>query len=172
MQGLSRYQTEREIMNKIARNTVVTLAYTVADADGNVVDEGREPLVYLHGGYNAIFLPVEAALHGKAVGDSIAVKLQPADAFGEYDPDLVNIVPVEELPQPLSVGMQIEGTPEGGGDEDLFFATVTDIADGKAVVDANHPLAGIPLVFAGTVQEIRPATAEEIAAVQEKETAA
>jgi FKBP-type peptidyl-prolyl cis-trans isomerase SlyD len=153
-------------MNKVTRNTVVTLAYTVVDADGNMIDEGREPLSYLHGGYNAIFLPVEAALHGKAVGDSIAVKLQPADAFGEYDPDLVNIVPMEELPQPLTVGMQIEGTPEGGGDEERFFATVTDIAEGKAILDGNHPLAGISLVFAGTVQDVRPATPEEIAAAQ------
>jgi len=129
-----------------------------------MIDEGREPLSYLHGGYNSIFLPVEAALHGKTTGDSVTVKLQPADAFGEYDPGLVHIVPVDELPQPLSVGMQIEGSPEDGGEEDRFFATVTDIADNKAVLDANHPLAGISLIFAGTVQEIRPATAEEIAA--------
>lgn len=153
-------------MNKIKRNSVVTLAYTLVDGEGNMLDEGREPLEYLHGGYNSIFVPVEAALHGKAVGDSIAVKLQPADAFGDYDPELLNIVPVDELPQPLTVGMQIEGTPEGGGEEDLFFVTVTDIADGKAVLDANHPLAGISLVFAATVQDVRPATAEEIAAAQ------
>lgn len=151
-------------MNKITRNTVVTLAYTLVDVDGNMVDEGREPLSYLHGGYNSIFLPVEVALHGKALGDSVAVKLQPADAFGEYDPELVHIVPVDQLPQPLTVGMQIEGTPEGGGDEARVFETVTDIAEGIAVLDGNHPLAGIAMVFAGTVQEVRPATAEEIGA--------
>ena len=156
-------------MNKITRNTVVTLAHTVVDADGNMIDEGREPLSYLHGGYNSIFLPVEVALNGKALGDSIAVKLQPADAFGEYDPDLLSIVPVEDLPQPLTAGMQIEGTPEGGRDQEPVFSTVTDIADGKAVLDGNHPLAGIALVFACTVLEIRPATAEEIAAAQGNE---
>jgi len=157
-------------MNKITRNTVVTLAYTLVDVDGNMIDEGREPLSYLHGGYHSIFLPVEVALHGKSIGDSVAVKLQPADAFGEYDPELMNIVPVDELPQPLAVGMQIEGRPEGGGDEEGVFVTVTDIADGKAVLDGNHPLAGIALVFAGTVQDIRPATAEEIAAAEGKES--
>lgn len=156
-------------MIKIDRNTVVTVAYSATDADGNPIDEGKEPLSYLHGGYNTIFMPVEAALHGKKVGDSITVKLQPADAFGEYDPELVNIVSVDELPQPLTVGMQIEGNPVDGGDEDSFFATVTDIADGRAVLDANHPLAGMSLVFNCTVQEIRPATAEEIAAVQGKD---
>lgn len=155
-------------MNTITRNTVVTLAYTLVDVDGNVVDDGREPLSYLHGGYDAIFLPVEVALHGKALGDSVAVKLQPADAFGEYDPDLVTIVPVAELPQPLAVGMQIEGTPEEVGGEGRVFATVTDIADGVAVLDGNHPLAGVALIFAGTVQDIRPATAEEIRAAEGK----
>lgn len=145
---------------------MVTLAYTLVDVDGNMIDDGTEPLSYLHGGYNSIFMPVEAALHGKAVGDSVAVKLQPADAFGEYDPELVHIVAVDELPQPLAVGMQIEGTPADSADEERIFVTVTDIADGKAVLDGNHPLAGIALVFAGTVQDVRPATAEEIAVAQ------
>jgi FKBP-type peptidyl-prolyl cis-trans isomerase SlyD len=149
-------------MNRIDRNRVVTLAYSATDAEGNTIDEGREPLVYLHGGYNAIFLPIEVALHGKMVGDTVTVKLQPADAFGEYDPELISIVPVDQLPQPLTVGMQIEGSPEGGSDEERFFATVTDIADGTAVLDANHPLAGMALVFHCIVQDIRPATAGEI----------
>lgn len=154
----------------VARDTVVTLAYTLADVDGNVIDDGREPLSYLHGGYDEIFLPVEAALHGKSLGDSVAVKLQPADAFGEYDSELVSIVPLAELPQPLTVGMQVEGAApgeEGGG----VFATVTDIADGVAVLDANHPLAGVALIFAATVQDIRPATAEEIGAARGKKGA-
>lgn len=156
-------------MDKISRNSVVTITYTVVDPDGNMLDNGSEPLSYLHGGYNSIFLPVEAALHGKAIGDSVAVKLQPADAFGEYDPELVDIVPVDELPEPLCVGMQIEGSPEDGADEDRFFVTVTDIADGKAVLDGNHPLAGSSLLFACTVQEIRQATSAEINAVRNKE---
>jgi FKBP-type peptidyl-prolyl cis-trans isomerase SlyD len=151
-------------MNKISRNTVVTLAYSVIDVDGNTIDEGLEPLSYVHGGYDSIFLPVEVALHGKSVGDAVTVKLQPADAFGEYAPELVNLVAVSELPQPLTIGMQIEGTPEDCRDEDRMFVTVTDIADGMAVLDGNHPLAGIALIFEATVQDIRPATPEEIIA--------
>lgn len=153
-------------MTKIDRNRIVTLAYSAVDADGNTIDDGKEPLIYLHGGYNTIFLPIEVALHGKSVGDSVTVKLQPADAFGEYDPELISIVPVDELPQPLTVGMQIEGSPADGGYEDRFFVTVTDIADGKAVLDANHPLAGVSMVFNCIVQDVRPATTEEIAAVR------
>jgi FKBP-type peptidyl-prolyl cis-trans isomerase SlyD len=151
-------------LSTIGRDTLVTLAYTLVDVDGTMVDDGHEPLSYVHGGYNAIFVPVEAALHGKSVGDSVAVKLQPADAFGEYDPELVTLVPLAQLPQPLTVGMQIEGTPEGEGE--TVFATVTDIADGMAVLDGNHPLAGIALVFACTVQSVRPASSAEIAAAR------
>jgi FKBP-type peptidyl-prolyl cis-trans isomerase SlyD len=151
-------------MKIITKNSVVTLEYRATDIDGNPIDEGKEPLVYLHGGYEGIFPTIEAALEGKSVGDSATIKMQPAEAFGEYDPELVNIVPLEDLPQPLTIGMQVEGTPEDAGPEDHWFATVTDIADGKAVLDGNHPLAGMSLIFTCTVREIRPATAEEIAA--------
>ncbi len=149
-------------MNTITRNSVVTLEYTAADSDGNLIDEGKAPLSYLHGGYDEIFLPVEAALEGKTIGDSVTVKLQPAVAFGEYAPELVHIVPVEELPQPLTIGMQIEGNTDDGGEGYSFFSTVTDIADGKAVLDGNHPLAGVSLIFHCTVLEVRRATAAEI----------
>ena len=152
-------------MDSITGNAVVTLAYTVTDTDGNQVYDGnQDPLNYLHGGYGGIFLPVEAALAGKAVGDSATVKLQPSEAFGEYDPELVDMVSVEVLPQPLAIGMQLEGTSDESGDGPTY-ATVTDIADGKAVLDCNHPLAGMALIFNCTVLEIREASAEEIAAV-------
>jgi len=153
-------------MDTITSNTVVTLGYSVADTDGNRLDDDQGPLEYLHGGYGGIFLPVEAALEGKAVGDSATVKLQPSEAFGEYDPELVDMVPVELLPQPLTVGMQLEGTASDGSEGAPAYATVTDIADGKAVLDANHPLAGMALVFNCTVLEIREASEEEIATVQ------
>jgi FKBP-type peptidyl-prolyl cis-trans isomerase SlyD len=156
-------------MNSITRNSVVTLGYSLSDTDGNLIDEVKEPLLYLHGGYLGIFPAVEAALEGKSVGDSVTVKLQPEEAFGEYDPELVDVVPVEDLPQPLTVGMHLEGTAgEAGedGEDAVAYATVTDIADGKAVLDANHPLAGMALVFSCTVQGVRQATEQEIAALE------
>ena len=83
---------------QVARNTVITLDYHVTDPDGEVVDEGRDPLVYLHGGYEDIFPKIEEALQGKAVGESVQVKLQPDEAFGEYDPELVQIEPRKDFP--------------------------------------------------------------------------
>jgi len=146
---------------EIVKNTVVSLNYTVHDPDGNLVDDGANPLVYLHGGYDAVFPKLEEELHGKSVGDKLVVKLQPDDAFGEYDESLVMIEPADLFPDNIEIGMAFERVGEDG-EEDMLFR-VTDIADGKVVVDGNHPLAGTALVFDITVAEVRPATAEELA---------
>lgn len=145
----------------IARNTVVTLKYNVRDVDGTSIDEGAAPMVYLHGGYGGIFDRIEEELQGKAVGDALEVKLEPDDAFGEYDAELVVIEPRQLFPDNIEVGMQFERGSEDGESDDALF-TITDIADDKVVVDGNHPLAGIALVFACTVTAVRAATTEEI----------
>ena len=146
----------------VAKNTVVTLDYHVTDPDGEVVDEGREPLVYLHGGYDDIFPRIEEELQGKKVGESINVKLQPDEAFGDYDADMVQIEPRKDFPKELQIGMQFEGGPDGADDEEFVIYRVTDIADDKVVLDGNHPLAGMALVFTCTVTAIRPASEEEV----------
>jgi FKBP-type peptidyl-prolyl cis-trans isomerase SlyD len=147
---------------EIARNSVVTLEYHVTDPEGEVVDEGREPIIYLHGGYDDIFPKIEEALQGKTVGESVQVKLQPDEAFGEYDSSLVQIEPRQDFPKELQVGMQFEGGPEDGEDDDFVIYRVTDIAGDKVVLDGNHPLAGMALVFTCTVSGVRPASAEEV----------
>ncbi|MDR1848874.1 MAG: peptidylprolyl isomerase [Zoogloeaceae bacterium] len=148
---------------KVLKDMVVTLDYNVADTDGELVDEGREALVYLHGGYDDIFPRIEEALHEKQIGETVSVRLQPDEAFGEYDPELVQIEPRAGFPRELEVGMTLEGAPEGSHEEDFILYRVTDIADGKVVLDGNHPLAGNVLVFTCTVTAVRPASAEEIA---------
>ncbi|WP_417070675.1 FKBP-type peptidyl-prolyl cis-trans isomerase [Niveibacterium terrae] len=146
---------------EIVKNTVVTLNYTVRDPDGNVIDDGANPLVYLHGGYDAIFPLLEEALHGKDVGEKLTVKLQPEDAFGDYDEKLVMIEPADLFPDNIEIGMAFERVGEEEGEEDMLFR-VTDIAEGKVVVDGNHPLAGTALVFDVEVAEVRQASAEEL----------
>ncbi len=148
---------------EVAKNMVVTLDYSVADPDGEIVDAGQEPLVYLHGGYDDIFPMIEERLQGKKIGESITVKMQPDDAFGEYDADLIQIEPRQGFPKELEVGMQFEGLPDGGDEEDVLIYRVTEIADDKVVLDGNHPLAGMALVFTCTVTSVRPASQEEIA---------
>ena len=148
---------------QVVKNSVVTLDYNVTDPDGELVDAGQEPLVYLHGGYDDIFPLIEEAVHGKKVGESVVVKMQPDDAFGEYDAELVQVESRKGFPKELEVGMQFEGLPEGGDEEDAVIYRVTEIADDKVVLDGNHPLAGMALVFTCTVTAVRPASAEEIA---------
>jgi FKBP-type peptidyl-prolyl cis-trans isomerase SlyD len=152
------------IIMKIAKNTVVTVNYKLSDAQGNLIEESREPMVYLHGGYENTLPKIEEALEGKDVGFETTIQVEPDDAFGEYDADLVKIEPRNRLPAQLEVGMQFEGTPDGGGDDEapLIF-TVTDIADDKVVLDGNHPLAGMALRFSLNVADVRDATDEEIA---------
>lgn len=148
---------------QVIKNTVITLDYNVTDPDGELVDAGKEPLVYLHGGYDDIFPMIEEALQGKKVGETVVVKMQPDDAFGEYDADLIQIESRKDFPKELQVGMQFEGLPEGGDDDEALIYRVTEIADDRVVLDGNHPLAGMALVFTCTVTAVRPASAEEIA---------
>ena len=149
---------------KIGKNTVVTVLYTLSDAQGNVIEEGSEPMIYLHGGYENTLPKIEEALEGKQVGYKAEIQLEPDDAFGEYDADLVKVEPRSRLPSPIEVGMQFEGMPDQDEeDDDGMIFTVTDIADDKVVLDGNHPLAGMALRFSLDVTEVRAATAEEIA---------
>ena len=146
---------------QITKDTVVTLEYRVTDSDGGLVDDGKHPLTYLHGGYGGIFDRIEVELQGKDVGDKLEVKLQPEEAFGDYDESLIAIEPRDLFPDNIEVGMQFERGSEDEEDDGLLY-TITDIADDKVVVDGNHPLAGQSLVFSCTVTEVRQASAEEL----------
>lgn len=145
---------------QVAMNTVVSMTYQLFNANGDVLEESKEPVAYLHGGYDNIFPKVEEAMHGKNVGDSVEVSLDPDDAFGEYDENLVQIEPASAFPtKDLKVGMQFEGEDETG---DVILYTVTEIADDKVVVDGNHPWAGERLLFKATITAVRSAQQEEI----------
>lgn len=151
---------------KIAKNTVVSVQYKLFDAQGNLLEQSDEPMVYLHGGYDGTFPKIEEQLEGHEVGFETQLKLEPEDAFGDYDAELIKIEPRQRFPEPLEIGMQFEGIPEQENDEDdddePLIYTVTDIAEDKVVLDGNHPLAGVALCFWLKVSEVRTATAEEI----------
>jgi FKBP-type peptidyl-prolyl cis-trans isomerase SlyD len=146
---------------KIAQNTVVTVRYKLSDAQDNLIEESHEPMIYLHGGYENTLPKIEEALDGKEAGYETVIQVEPGDGFGEYDAALVKIEARSNLPTPLEIGMQFEGTPDDNEEETTVF-TVTDIADDKVVLDGNHPLAGMALRFALFVKDVRAATEEEI----------
>lgn len=146
---------------QVTKNTVVALTYELLDADGQLIESSEMPIEYLHGGYDGIFPLVEQALSGKTIGDGCRVRLEPEDAFGDYDAELVRLEPREKFPGNLEIGMRFEGRGEESGTTVVY--TVTDIAEDKVIVDGNHPLAGQTLQFACTVKAVRAATDEELA---------
>jgi FKBP-type peptidyl-prolyl cis-trans isomerase SlyD len=148
---------------QIAKDSVVTIDYTLTDGSGKVIDTskgpGKQPLAYLHGGGNLI-PGLERALEGKKAGDNLKVTISPEDAYGMRDEKLVQIVPssaFQGVPQ-LKPGMQFRSqSPQGS-----TVVTVTKVEGENVTVDANHPLAGMALSFDVDVKDIRQATKEEL----------
>jgi len=157
---------------KIEKNTIVSLRYKLTDAQNNVIEEPDSPMVYLHGGYEGTFPKIESLLDGQDIGYETTVQLEPSEAFGEYDPELLKIEPRTRFPEPLEIGMQFEGVPdadeelevadESDSDDEPLIYTVTDVADSQVVLDGNHPLAGMALRFWVQVEDVRAATEDEI----------
>lgn len=140
----------------------VTVHYRLFDAQGEALEEATRELTYLHGGFGAILPRLEEVLADKVVGESVSVYLEPEDAFGDYDVDRLVMVPFSRLPDDAEPGMVFEGVPGEAADGELY--TLTDVADGQAVLDGNHPLAGIGVRFDIEVTGVRVAGDDEIAA--------
>jgi len=145
---------------KIEKNTAVTLRYKVADTNGKLLEESREPMVYLHGGYDNIFPKVEAALEGQIPGYQTTLDLLPEDAFGLRDESLLQTIPKTQFPPGVKVGGQLQGQ---GADGHAQVFTVMKIKGDTVILDGNHPLAGKALRFSVTVADVRAATEEELA---------
>ena len=146
----------------IGDNLVVSMHYRLTDADGELLDssEGAEPLAYLHGAGN-IIPGLENALAGRAEGDSLQVQVEPADAYGEVHPELVQVVDREAFQgvDRVDVGMAFEAQGPDGRSRRIV---VTAVEGDQVTVDGNHPLAGRQLNFDVQVTGVREATAEEI----------
>lgn len=137
----------------IGPDTVVSLHVEMHDAQGTLLDAPKEPYTYLHGGYGGMLESLERALEGMLPGADVRLQLEPEQAFGEYDAGLVRLSPVARYGEGLEIGMEIE--------EDGKIYRVTEMAGGQAVLDANHPLAGLALRFFMKVLSVRKASPEE-----------
>jgi FKBP-type peptidyl-prolyl cis-trans isomerase SlyD len=144
---------------KIEKDTVVTLRYKVAEANGKLIEESREPMVYLHGGYDNTLPKIEAALDGHEPGYEAMLQLKPEDAFGVRDESLLRTIPKKEFPPGVKVGGQLEGRTDAG-EPHVFH--VMKIKGDTVHLDGNHPLAGRELRFSIKVLAVRAASAEEI----------
>jgi FKBP-type peptidyl-prolyl cis-trans isomerase SlyD len=145
---------------RVSRNSVVSLEVELSDLWGNLIQRSEEPVQYLHGGYGNIFPVVETQLEGKSAGDRVETRLEPEDAFGDYDETLLRLEPRSKFPEGVEVGMRVEG--DAGAEDAGRVYTVTDIAEDKVVLDGNHPLAGMALKFSCRIAAVRPATETEI----------
>lgn len=146
----------------IAENKVVTLEFTVKNAEtGDLIEssQGSEPLVYLHG-FNNLVPGLETELVGKTVGESYDVTVSPEEGYGVRDESLVQQVPREAFQgiENIDVGMAFTAD----GPQGPVVVEVTAIEGDTITIDANHPLASIPLAFSGEIKDIRDASAEEL----------
>jgi len=147
---------------EIAKDTVVSMHYTLTDDAGKVLDssDGREPLNYLHGAGN-IIPGLEGALVGKKEGDSLKVTVPPAEGYGEVNEELIQKVDRSAFQgvEKVEVGMAFEAkNPDGSA----YAITIREINGDQITIDANHALAGVTLHFDVSVEGVREATAEEL----------
>jgi FKBP-type peptidyl-prolyl cis-trans isomerase SlyD len=150
---------------KITEQCVVALTWTLKDTLGEVLDELDEPIEFLLGGQD-LLAKIEEHLQGHEAGDKLAFQLEPEQAFGEYDENLVFLEQRVVFPAELEEGMTFDGAtlPIGAASEtpkDKIY-TVTEIYPEHVVLDGNHPLAGIALRLNLTVESVRDASEEEI----------
>ena len=145
---------------------MLSLSWTLSDAQGNLIDELSEPVDFFYGGSD--LLPkVEEALVGHEAGHEAHLHLEPEHAFGDYRSELVCFEARELFPEQLEVGMHFEGLPPGSVTRDMpadVLYAVTEIYPTHVVLDGNHPLAGIALRLHVRVRDVREATPEEIEA--------
>jgi len=148
---------------KIQKNSLVSLKMSLSDENGNLIEGNDEEIIYLHGGYGHLFVKLEEALEGKKVGDKFSVKLSASEAFGEFKEEFIVQVDLEDLEQDVEVGMELDGEVEG------VIYSIVRIEDGVALLDGNHPFAGVPMIATGEILEIEALGKEAIAKILEDE---
>jgi len=150
---------------KISDKTVVQFHYVLKDEAGEKLEssQGSDPLAYLHGANNTL-AGLEKALTGKEMGDKFSVTLQPEDAYGERQEDLVERVPSKHLQGLPSKNAKWKAGMIAVVQTEQGQRQVTVIKTGKfmVTVDINPPLAGKVLTFVIDVVDVRAATNDEV----------
>ncbi len=140
---------------------VITVDYTLKDNDGQILDESKNgEFAYLQGASN-IIPGLESALLDKKTGENISVSIEPKDGYGELEPNMVQVVPMDMFAsaEQVTVGQQFHAQGEDGHD---IMITVTKVEDDQVTIDGNHPLAGVQLNFDVKIIEVREATEQEM----------
>jgi len=152
-----------EQLKTVRKDRVISLNFTLKDEHGELLDQSQkdEPLQYLHG-VNDVIPGLEKALEGQILGEKVRVVIPPAEAYGEYEVSLVDEVSRQQFPgiDNIQPGMQFQTQLDDGA---AMVIHVTSVDGDIVVVDGNHPLAGLTLVFDVEIVDIRQASEDEIA---------
>ncbi len=145
----------------IEANQVVSIEYEVRDGD-IIVDSnvGRDPLVFMFGA-GQVIPGLENGLANMTVGEKADLLVIAEEAYGERNEEAKQEVPRDQFAGiDLEIGMTLYGQGQDGG---TVQVVVQDIGEENVIIDFNHPLAGKDLMFSVTLNNVREATAEEIA---------
>ncbi len=148
--------------NKVQDGVVVSVEYVLKLEDGEIVEEttAGDPLVYLHGANN-IIPGLEDALTGMALDERKHVVVQPEDAYGDYDPDDIEVVERSMFGADTELEVDDLVTLEDEDGEE-YEAIVADVTGNEVTLDFNHPLAGETLHFDLKIVGLREATPDEL----------
>ncbi len=152
--------TENNELILVADDLVVTMEYTLT-VDGEIVDSSEEdgPIQFLQG-YGNIIPGLESHLGGLAVGENLQVTVAAKDAYGEFDPEQIVDIPLDEFPEEICLepGVELEMKDQ---DDNMLFAKVISVGKSRAKLDFNHPLAGRDLTFDVKIVSLRHPSVEE-----------
>ena len=95
---------------EITPQCVVALTWTLKDTLGEVLDVLDDPVEFLVGGGD-LLAKIEEALQGHGPGAKLDLHLEPEEAFGDYNDQLVFLEPRSLFPAELEEGMTFEGLP-------------------------------------------------------------
>jgi FKBP-type peptidyl-prolyl cis-trans isomerase SlyD len=150
---------------EISEQCVVGLTWTLKDTLGEVLDVLDDPVEFLVGG-DDLFDAIEAALLGHGPGARVLLQLEPEQAFGDFNDQLLFLEPRALFPEGTEEGMTFDGAAlPAGVNPDIpknAIYTVSEVYPEHLVLDGNHPLAGIAIRLDMTVKSVREATEEEI----------
>lgn len=146
---------------KIRDKNVVNIKYTLTDNDKNIIDKSEDGNFSFLIGAGNIIPGLENALLEKTTGDVFDVSIDPAEAYGVYNDELIHKVPRAQFPPDIEIeaGMQFQGQSANG---QMTVVKIKEVKGDDVFVDNNHPLAGVQLNFAVEVTGVREASKTEL----------
>ncbi|MEK6849691.1 MAG: peptidylprolyl isomerase [Nanoarchaeota archaeon] len=125
----------------------VTIEYTGTLDDGTQFDTsvGKEPLQFQLGS-GEVIPGFEKGITGMALGEQKTLKITPEDAYGPHHEKLVQEVPKDKFPAHVELKKGLLLTMKAPTGQ-VMMAKIAEVKETTAMLDLNHPLAGMTLHF-------------------------